>query len=80
MPGDIALGDPEGVTFIPPQLAEKVAGGSEMSHLIDDWGHQMLREGRYTPGQIDSKWTVAMIQEFNKWLEQKGSKLRMPEK
>ena len=80
MPGDIVLGDPEGVTFIPPQLAEKVAGSSEMSHMIDDWGHQMLREGRYTPGQIDSKWTVAMIQEFNTWLEQKGSKLRMPEK
>jgi 4-hydroxy-4-methyl-2-oxoglutarate aldolase len=80
MPGDIVLGDPEGVTFIPPQLAEKIAGSSEMSHMIDDWGHQMLREGRYTPGQIDSKWTVAMIQEFNKWLEQKGSKLRMPEK
>jgi len=80
MPGDIVLGDPEGVTFIPPQLAEKVAGSSEMSHMIDDWGHQMLREGRYTPGQIDSKWTVAMIQEFNKWLEQKGSKLRMAEK
>jgi 4-hydroxy-4-methyl-2-oxoglutarate aldolase len=80
MPGDIVLGDPEGVTFIPPQLADKVAGSSELSHMIDDWGHQMLREGRYTPGQVDSKWTVAMIQEFNKWLEQKGSKLRMPEK
>lgn len=80
LPGDIALGDPEGITFIPPQLAEKVAGSSEMSHLIDDWGHQMLREGRYTPGQIDSKWTLPMVQEFNKWLEQKGSKLRMPEK
>jgi 4-hydroxy-4-methyl-2-oxoglutarate aldolase len=80
MPGDIALGDPEGVTFIPPQLAERVAGSSEMGHMIDDWGHQMLREGRYTPGQIDSKWTVTMIREFNRWLEQKGSKLRMPEK
>jgi 4-hydroxy-4-methyl-2-oxoglutarate aldolase len=79
MPGDIALGDPEGVTFIPPQLAERVAGSAEMSRMIDDWGHQMLREGRYTPGQIDSKWTVPMIREFNKWLEQKGSKLRMPD-
>jgi 4-hydroxy-4-methyl-2-oxoglutarate aldolase len=80
MPGDIALGDPEGVTFIPPQLAEKIANSSEMDHMIDAWGHQMLREGRYTSGQIDSKWTVPMIQEFNKWLEQRGSQLRMPEK
>ena len=78
MPGDIAIGDPEGITFVPPQLAEKVADGTEMDHLIDDWGHMMLREGQYTPGQIDAKWTKEMIEQFNAWLEKKGSKLRMP--
>ncbi|MGH9684365.1 MAG: RraA family protein [Candidatus Acidiferrales bacterium] len=80
MPGDIALGDPEGVTFIPPQLAEKIADDSEMDRMVDEWGHMMLRESKYTPGQIDSRWTNEMIAQFNKWLEQKGSKLRMPEK
>jgi 4-hydroxy-4-methyl-2-oxoglutarate aldolase len=79
MPGDVALGDPEGVTFLPPPLAEKVADEAEMDHLVDEWGHMMLREGKYTPGQIDSKWTPEMIQAFNKWAEQKGSKLRLPE-
>src|SRR5437870_5735645 len=78
MPGDIALGDPEGLTFIPPQLAEKVAADTEMTHLVDEWGHTMLREGKYTPGQIDREWTRDMVEEFNHWLEQKGSKLRMP--
>ena len=79
MPGDVAVGDPEGVTFVPPQLAEKVADDTEMDHMVDDWGHTMLREGKYTPGQIDGKWTPQMIQQFNSWLEKKGSKLRMPE-
>jgi hypothetical protein len=37
-----------------------------------------LREGKYTPGQIDSKWSKSMIEEFNLWLQQQGSKLRMP--
>lgn len=78
MPGDIAIGDPEGVTFVPPQLAEKLADETRMDHLIDEWGHMMLREGKYTPGQIDEKWTTKMIEEFNAWLERKGSKLRMP--
>jgi 4-hydroxy-4-methyl-2-oxoglutarate aldolase len=78
MPGDIAIGDPEGVTFVPPQLAEKLADDTEMDHLVDEWGHTMLREGKYTPGQIDAKWTPKMIGEFNLWLEKKGSKLRMP--
>lgn len=79
MPGDVAIGDPEGITFVPPQLAEKVADDTEMDHLVDDWGHMMLREGKYTPGQIDATWTPQMIQQFNAWLGKKGSKLRMPE-
>jgi 4-hydroxy-4-methyl-2-oxoglutarate aldolase len=77
MPGDIAIGDPEGITFVPPQLAEKVADDTEMDHMVDEWGHTMLREGKYTPGQIDGKWTKEMIDQFNAWLEKKGSKLRM---
>ena len=79
MPGDIAIGDPEGVTFVPPQLAEKLADETEMDHMIDEWGHMMLREGKYTPGQIDAKWTPQMISEFNAWLKAKGSKLHMPQ-
>ncbi len=78
MPGDIAIGDPEGVTFVPPQLAEKLADDAEMDHMVDEWGHTMLREGKYTPGQIDEKWTKEMVEQFNAWLEKKGSKLRMP--
>jgi regulator of RNase E activity RraA len=78
MPGDIAIGDPEGVTFVPPQLAEKLANETEMDHMIDEWGHMMLREEKYTPGQIDAKWTPKMVEEFNTWLEKKGSKLRLP--
>lgn len=78
MPGDVVLGDPEGVTFIPPSLAEKVADEAEMDHLVDEWGHSMLREGKYTSGQIDSKWTPEMVRAFNKWAEEKGSKLRLP--
>jgi 4-hydroxy-4-methyl-2-oxoglutarate aldolase len=78
MPGDIAIGDLEGVTFVPPQLAAKVADDTEMDHLIDDWGHTMLRGGKYTPGQIDNKWAREMIEQFNAWLEKKGSRLRMP--
>lgn len=79
MPGDIALGDPEGITFIPPQLAQKVADDTEMDRLVDEWGHTMLREGKYTPGQIDAKWTKEMVEQFNQWLTKKGSARRLPE-
>lgn len=80
IPGDIVLSDPEGLTFIPAHLAEKVADESELTRLRDQWGHQMLREQKYTPGQIDAGWSPAMIEDFNKWAEAKGSKMRMPVK
>lgn len=79
MPGDVAVSDAEGITFIPPQLCEKIADSAEMIHLVDEWGHKMLREGKYAPGQIDGKWTRQMIEEFNAYVAQKGSKLRMKE-
>lgn len=77
LPGDIVLSDADGITFIPAQLAEKVADNAEMTHYRDDWGHEMLREGKYAPGQVDGQWTPQMIDEFNKFLESKGSKLRL---
>jgi regulator of RNase E activity RraA len=77
LPGDIVVSDPEGITFIPAHLAEKVADDSELTRLRDEWGHQMLREGKYTPGQIDTQWSAEMVYEFNKYAESKGSKMRM---
>ena len=69
LPGDVLLSDPEGLTFIPPHLAEKVVESSERTQARDNWGHQMLREGKYTPGQIDAKWSPDMETEFNAWRE-----------
>lgn len=77
LPGDVVLSDPDGITFIPAQYAEEVADDSELTHLQDEWGHAMLREQKYAPGQIDSQWTPAMIVEFNQFAASKGSKLRM---
>ena len=57
MPGDVAVTDVEGVTFVPPQLCEEVADHAELTHLVDEWGHSMLRQQKYTPGQIDGKWS-----------------------
>jgi len=76
MPGDVAVTDVEGVTFIPPQLCEEVADRAELIHMVDEWGHLMLRQQKYTPGQIDGKWTTQMNEEFNQYCASKGSKVR----
>lgn len=69
MPGDVVLGDPEGVTFVPPQLAEKIVVTAEDIHLRDEWSHLRLRQGKYTPGQIDSRWSPEMEADFHKWIQ-----------
>lgn len=68
MPGDVVLARDGGVIFIPPHLAEQVVKTSEIVRLRDMFGHQRLREEKYTPGQIDSKWSDDIERDFSKWL------------
>lgn len=75
MPGDVVLGRDGGVLFIPPQLAEQVVKSSELTHLRDMFGHQRLREQKYTAGQIDTKWTDAIERDFTGWLKENQDKL-----
>jgi 4-hydroxy-4-methyl-2-oxoglutarate aldolase len=69
LPGDIVLGKLDGVIFIPPHLAEKVVKTGELVLLRDQFGHTRLREGKYTPGQIDGKWTAEIEKDFSAWLK-----------
>ena len=68
MPGDVVLGKLGVVVFIPPQLAERVVTTSEIVRLRDMFGHQRLREGKYTAGQIDTRWSDEIEKDFSKWL------------
>ena len=70
MPGDVVLGRNGGALFIPPQLAERVVKESERTHLEDTFGHQRLREKKYTAGQIDARWSPEIEQDFHQWLKE----------
>ena len=78
MPGDIVLGRDGGVMFIPPHLLERVVKTSEIVRLRDMFGHQRLREGKYTPGQIDTRWSDEIERDFSKWLNEHIDKLPVP--
>jgi hypothetical protein len=41
-----------------------------MTRLRDLFGHQRLREGKYTAGQIDAGWPAAIEEDFTGWLRQ----------
>jgi len=78
MPGDVVLAKDEGVIFIPPHLVEKVVKTAEIVHLRDKFGHQRLAEKKYTPGQIDTKWTDEIEKDFSKWLNDHINELPVP--
>lgn len=74
MPGDVVLARREGVIFIPPHLAEEVVKESEDVRMRDAFGHQRLREGKYTPGQIDGRWTDEIRADFEQWKSESALK------
>ncbi len=78
MAGDVVLGRDGGVTFIPPHLAEQVVITSEVVRLRDMFGHERLRSGVYTAGQIDTRWSDDIERDFSKWLNEHIDELPIP--
>jgi 4-hydroxy-4-methyl-2-oxoglutarate aldolase len=78
LPGDVIVAKREGVIAIPAHLAEEVVVTAEIVALKDDFGHTRLREGIYTPGQIDVPWTDPIKADFFKWLELRPDKPPIP--
>ena len=78
MPGDVVLGRHDGVVFVPPHLAEQVVKTSEVVGLRDSFGKQRLSEAKYTPGQIDTRWTDDIERDFSAWLDEHQDDLPVP--
>jgi regulator of RNase E activity RraA len=67
MPGDVVLGTPAGVLFVPPHLAEECCSKAEKTNLRDRFGLGRVREGVYSTAQIDSAWTSEIWADFQAW-------------
>ena len=77
LPGDAVLAKKYGVVFIPAHLLDTVVLNAEFISLRDAFGHQRLREQKYTPGQIDTQWTDEIKNDFLKWIDENSGKLPM---
>lgn len=78
LPGDVVLAKRQGVMCIPPALAEEVCKTGELVQLRDLFGFQRIKEGTYTPGQIDQRWSDEMEKDFSRWLNDHIDKLPVP--
>jgi regulator of RNase E activity RraA len=73
LPGDVVLGTPEGITFVPPHLAEEVVVVSEDVRQRDVFGKQRLSEQVYTSGQIDVPvWPDPIETDYRGWCGGQG--------
>ncbi|RPJ86631.1 MAG: dimethylmenaquinone methyltransferase [Acidobacteria bacterium] len=72
MPGDVVLGDREGVYFIPPQLVQDVIDEAEITHIHDEWTKRKFDEGKYKSSDIYGRpRDPALIKEYEEYLKTK---------
>jgi 4-hydroxy-4-methyl-2-oxoglutarate aldolase len=77
MPGDIAFGDREGVSFIPPSLAESILDKADETHIHDEWTKMKFDEGKYKSTEIYSvPKTDALRKEYQDYLKKKLDELK----
>ncbi|MCF0041035.1 RraA family protein [Dyadobacter fanqingshengii] len=80
LPGDVVLAKKYGTIFIPAHLVEELVLTSEVTALRDEFGHLRLKEGKYTPGEIDTKWSDVIQKDFLNWVNNYPGKLPMTKK
>jgi regulator of RNase E activity RraA len=52
MPGDLVVGDREGVYFVPPQFVKEVLDHADETHIHDEWTKKKFDEGKYKSSEI----------------------------
>jgi regulator of RNase E activity RraA len=70
LPGDVVLGDREGVFFIPPHLVEGIVEQAEITHIHDVWTKKKFDEGKYKSTEIYGRPSdPALIKEYEDYLK-----------
>ena len=72
MPGDLAVGDREGVYFIPPQFVKEVLDRADEIHVHDEWTKKKFDEGKYKSSEIYGSPTDPKLkQEYEDYLKKR---------
>ena len=77
MPGDLVVGDREGVYFIPPQFAREVLDRADEIHIHDEWTKKKFAEGKYKSSEIySSPKDPALQKEYEEYLKKRLEEIR----
>jgi 4-hydroxy-4-methyl-2-oxoglutarate aldolase len=76
MPGDLAVGDREGVYFIPPQFVKEVLERADEIHIHDEWTKKKFDEGKYKSSEIYSTPSdPKLLKEYQEYLKKRLEEL-----
>jgi len=77
MPGDLVLGDSEGLYFIPPQLVQQTVDNADTVHVHDEWTRKMFDTGKYKSSEIyGSPKDPALKKEYDEYLKKRLAEIR----
>jgi len=77
MPGDLVVGDREGVYFVPPQFVKEVLDKADETHIHDEWTKKKFAEGKYKSSEIyGSPSDPKLKQEYEEYLKRRLEELR----
>jgi regulator of RNase E activity RraA len=80
MPGDLVVGDREGVYFIPPQFVEAVLDHADETHIHDEWTKKKFDEGKYKSSEIyGSPKDPKLQKEYREYLKKRLDEIHKPE-
>jgi 4-hydroxy-4-methyl-2-oxoglutarate aldolase len=72
MPGDLVVGDREGVYFVPPQFVPEVLDKADETHIHDEWTKKKFAEGKYKSTEIyGSPSDPKLKQEYEEYLKKR---------
>jgi regulator of RNase E activity RraA len=75
MPGDVVLGDGEGLFFIPPHLVADVVDAAETQQYRDEWIRKKFDEGKYKSSQIYGRPSdPALAKELDEYIQNRKAK------
>jgi 4-hydroxy-4-methyl-2-oxoglutarate aldolase len=77
MPGDLVVGDREGVYFIPPQFVKDVVDRADEIRVHDEWTKKKFAEGKYKSSEIYSTpRDPKLVQEYQEYLKRRLQEIR----
>jgi 4-hydroxy-4-methyl-2-oxoglutarate aldolase len=77
MPGDLVVGDREGVYFVPPVLVDEVLDRADEIRIHDEWTKKKFDEGRYKSADIyGTPKDPALKKEYDEYLQRRMAEIK----